>query len=210
MTTDDMINIKLEVCRDKTSGKLLIMAHFDENAPNVSKDKDSYFWMPTEGEKDLIDEAFELMPIDADYSPLKKITPTPEEKKLTTEIQPKDDEKKPTDMLPLEKPDESAFFEVTDEDIKTEDLDNIADKKIEDASTKVDKQTTEEPTSNELETEKIEEDDRIIVEADSDAIEAALKKHTDDNDDKSMIEADEQTIVDKVLSQKKKGKWSRH
>ena len=39
MTKDDKINIKLEVCRDKTSGKLLIIAHFDENAPNVSKDK---------------------------------------------------------------------------------------------------------------------------------------------------------------------------
>lgn len=210
MTMDDMINIKLEVCRDKTSGKLLIMAHFDEKAPNVSKDKNSYFWMPTEREKDLIDEAFELMPIDADYSPPNKTIPKPEEKKLTTEIQPKDDEKKPIDMLPLEKPDESAIFEVTDGDIKTEDLDNIADKKIEDASTKVDKQTTEEPTSNELETEKKEEADRIIVEADSDAIEAALKKHTDNNDGNSMVEADEQTIVDKVLSQKKKGKWGRH
>ena len=78
--------------------------------------------MPTEREKDLIDEAFELMPIDADYSPPNKTIPKPEEKKLTTEIQPKDDEKKPIDMLPLEKPDESAIFEVTDGDIKTEDL----------------------------------------------------------------------------------------
>ena len=207
MTKDDKINVKLEVCRDKTSGKLLIIAHFDENAPTVSKDKDSYFWMPTEGEKDLIDEAFELMPIDTDYSPLKKTTPKPEEKKPTTEIQPKDDEKKPTDMSSLDKPDESAFFEVTDEDIKTEDLDNITDKKIEEAKLMSGFYSIEEPASNELETEKKEEDDRIIVEADSDAVEDVLKKHTDD---KSMIEADEQTIVDKVLSQKKKGKWGRH
>jgi hypothetical protein len=30
-----------------------------------------------------------------------------------------------------------------------------------------------------------------------------------DKNDKSFVEADEQTIIEKVLSQKKKGKWSR-
>jgi len=47
----------------------------------------------------------------------------------------------------------------------------------------------------------------MVVEADQDAIEAALKKHT--KEDETLVEADEQTIIDKVLSQKKKGRWSK-
>ena len=47
MVRDDEINIKIEVCRDKTSGKLSIMARFNENAPNIFQDKGDYFWIPT-------------------------------------------------------------------------------------------------------------------------------------------------------------------
>lgn len=221
MTKDDNINIKLEVCRDKTSGKLSIMAHFNSNASNVFKEKDGYFWVPTTEEKDLINEAFELMPIDADYTHSGKTIPKPEEIKEETSTPepvieeelkptpatiPEEDEKKPTDLSPLEKPDESAFFEVTGEGVKTDDLGKDIDKETEDTSAKADEQTVEEPTSDESETEKKEEDEGIIVEADSEAIDAALKKHTEK--DKSIVEADEQTIVDKVLNQKKKGKWS--
>lgn len=234
MTKDGKINIKLEVCRDKISGKLSIMTHFNSNAPNVFKDKDSYLWMPTAEEKDLINEAFGLMPIDADYVPSGKSIPGPEgieaeesiprpeeieeeksipepvieeEIKPTPKNQPTEDEKKPTDFSPLEKPDESDVFEVTDQDIKTDDLDKDIDKEIEVVSAKVDEQTTEESKSDESETEKKKEDEGIIVEADVEAIDAALKKHTEK--DKSIVEADEQTIIDRVLSQKKKGKWSR-
>lgn len=192
MTKDDNINIKLEVCRDKTSGKLSIMAHFNSNASNVFKEKDGYFWVPTTEEKDLINEAFELMPIDADYTHSGKTIPKPEEIKEETSTPepvieeelkptpatiPEEDEKKPTDLSPLEKPDESAFFEVTGEGVKTDDLGKDIDKETEDTSAKADEQTVEEPTSDESETEKKEEDEGIIVEADSDAIEAALKKH---------------------------------
>ena len=46
----------------------------------------------------------------------------------------------------------------------------------------------------------------MIVKADADAIEKALKKHTEDKDE-SMVEADEKTIIDKVLKQKKK--WNK-
>ena len=53
MTKDNKINIKLEVCKDKTSGKLSITAHFNSSAPNVIQNKDGFFWMPTIEEKDL-------------------------------------------------------------------------------------------------------------------------------------------------------------
>jgi len=215
MTKDDKINIKLEVCRDKTSGKLSITAHFNSNAPNIFKDKDSYSWIPTAEEKDLINEAFQLMPIDAGYTPSGKTTPKPEKEEKsvpesvieeeiqpTPETQPQKDEIKPADLPPLEKSDDSDVFEITDKDIKGDDLDKEIDKKIEETPTKAD-----EPKPDESEDKKKEKDEGIIVEADSEAIEAALKKHTEK--DKSIVEADEKTIIDKVLSQKKKGKWSR-
>jgi hypothetical protein len=47
----------------------------------------------------------------------------------------------------------------------------------------------------------------VIAQADFEAIDAALKKHTDKEN--YMVQADEKTIIDKVISQKKKGKWNR-
>lgn len=220
MTKDDKINIKLEVCRDKTSGKLAITAHFNSNAPNVFQEKDGYFWVPTTEEKDLINEAFQLMPTDAGYTPSGKTTPKPEKEekptsepvieeeiKPTPEAQPPENEKKPAYLQPLEKLDESDIFEVTDKDIKADYLDKDIDKKTEEPLAKSVEPPEEEKKPEEPEEEKIDEDEKVMVEADSEAIEAALKKHTEKN--KSIVEADEQTIIDKVLSQKKKGKWSR-
>ena len=63
MAEEDKIHIKLEICRNKDSDELAIMTHFDPNAPNFFKDKEGYLWMPTVEEKDFINEAFELMPI---------------------------------------------------------------------------------------------------------------------------------------------------
>ena len=65
----------------------------------------------------------------------------------------------------------------------------------------------EEQKPDEPEGDKKEYGEDMVVEADQDAIEAALKKHT--KEDETLVEADEQTIIDKVLSQKKKGRWSK-
>jgi len=92
----------------------------------------------------------------------------------------KKEEAPPTSMPPLEETSESDVFEVTKEESETES-----------------------PTTEEKEEEK-----GFLVEADDEAIKAAIKKHGPAEDDKSIIEADEQTIIEKVLSQKKKGKWS--
>jgi len=191
MAKDDKIHIKLEICRDEGSNKLMIMTHFDTNAPNFFKDDNGYFWMPTMEEKNLLNEAFELMPASSMTPSPTKSTPKPPEKQVTpppakTEFKPeeppidKKEETPPTDMLPLEETSESDVFEVTEEEPKTE------------SST----------------AEKKEEEKGFLVEADDEAIKAAIKKHGPAEDDKSIVEADEQTIIEKVLSQKKKGKWS--
>ncbi|RLF53601.1 MAG: hypothetical protein DRN24_00415 [Thermoplasmata archaeon] len=211
----DKINIKLEVCRDNTSGKLTIMAHFDAKAPNVIIDKNGYSWMPTIEEKNLLTEAFELItPISYTkpstsntYNTIKEEKPTPEpaireETPTSLETEPKTEEKpiNNNDMPPLEKTnDEPVVFEVTEEKIEKD----IDEKLGQEAS----KTTGSETTTTKEKEEGGEE--KIIVEADSEAIEAALKKHIEKDKDDSFVEVDEQTIIDKVLNQKKKGKWRR-
>ena len=198
MAKDDKIHIKLEICRDEASKKLMIMTHFDNNAPNFFKDDDGYFWMPTIEEKNLINEAFELMPASSMTPTPPKSTPEPPEKHEAPppekEVEPEEEVKPeepsmpsmedpapPKDMPPFEKNSESDPFEVTDE----------------------------EPKAETPPTDQNEDDKGFLVEADDKAIEDAIKKHGKSNDDRSIVEADEQTIIEKVLSQKKKGKWSK-
>jgi len=214
MTKDNKINIKLEVCRDKSSGKLMIMAHFDSNAPNVFIDKDNYSWMPTIEEHNLINDAFEFLPTTGPAEHLGKTTPKPAEKTeekpiaepvieepTTTPQETIKEEEKQEELPPLENTEDPAVFEITEEENKPEEI-NEDTPKIEDEADKP-------PKEEKSDDEKKEEDDGIIVEADQDAIERALKKHNDNDKDDSIVEVDEQMIIDKVLSQKKKGKWAK-
>ncbi len=191
MAKDDKIHIKLEICRDEDSNKLMIMTHFDTNAPNFFKDNNGYFWMPTIEEKNLLNEAFELMPASSMTTSPTKSTPKPPEKQVApppvkTEFKPeepqidKKEETPPTNIPPFEETSESDVFEATEEEPENESATN----------------------------EEKEEEKGFLVEADDEAIEAAIKKHGPVEDDKSIVEVDEQTIIEKVLSQKKKGKWS--
>lgn len=199
MNKDDKIYIRLEICKDKNSDELTIMTHFDSNAPNFSKDKDGYFWMPTLEERNFINEAFELIPTNniKSLSPEKPTGKSLEEEKLAApkpqfNIEDKKPEKirspfeskvekKPADLPPLKKREEEVVFEKTEEESKSNDL--------------------------ESEIKKEDEDKGILVKADDPAINAVLKKS--EEKDNSIVEADEQTIIEKVISQKKKGKWSK-
>lgn len=223
MSKDNKVNIKLEVCRDKNSGRLRIMAHFTANAPNVTIYQDEYIWIPTPEEKDLINEAFELIPLTASLAASAKpvttvpepvigeATPEPEIKEeLKIKEEPGKDYKPEIEEKQIEessiKKEEPTVFEVTHEQSIEKDIDNALDEK--DMDVKVDIKDNEESSSETPSEDKKEEKD-IIISADEDAIEAALKKHSDKDKDESIKEADEKTIVDKVLSQKKKGKWTR-
>jgi len=55
------VNIKLEVGRDPKTGKLGILARFDPNAPNFTKDENSFIWYPTAEERELLNEAINLI-----------------------------------------------------------------------------------------------------------------------------------------------------
>jgi len=226
MVKENNVHIKLEVCKDKSSGKLYMRAYFDSKAPNIIKEKDCYTWQPTIEEKNLLNEAFELMPtLDSPSNPsppTNKIEEKKEEKSFTkffskqeTKVEPEveikkeepKEEPKEEEIPKIETEDKSDVFEVTDEVNKKEDFKKI-ESEIESSFDKID-ETKDDKHKIEEEPSTIGENDGIIVEADSEAIEAALKKHIGKNEeeDNSIVEADEKTIIDRVLKQKKKGKW---
>jgi len=209
MSTDSKVNLRLEVFKDRNSGKLSITAHFNHNAPNIYRDKDGYIWMPTEEEKDLINEAFDLVSVNS-LAPSHKdnLEKWDEDKKIIPAPKPeiKTEREKLMDVRPLNR--EPTVFKTNANSIRTDEFVKDTDFPAKDIRDKPhEHERREESKFDEKETEKKDEDEGFIVEADENAINAALKKHVDK--DKAFVEADEQTIIEKVLSQKKKGKWSR-
>ena len=226
MNKNEKVNVKLEINKDKQSGKLMIIAHFNKDSSNIIIKNDEYIWMPTIEEKDLLNEAFNFFPLEK--TPTKNTPKHSEEEKEhktpeienqepvikeslpplepETEINPTKNQEVEANKTIEKKPiksEEPAIFEVTSEipqkDIEPQESNKELDVKVD---VKI-----EEPQQN---TSESVEDKKIIVEADQEAIEKALKKHSKkEEDDQSIKEADEQTIIDKVLNQKKKGKWSR-
>jgi len=219
MTKDINVKIKLELYKDD-SGEMGLIIHFNEKSSNVFIENNEYLWMPTVEEKDLINESFELLP-----SSGKKFSAPPisHEKKemdsnledIKSEIEEEPEPEK--EIIPskdIEEPEKPSVFEVTKEPEPPSEIDEEPEtplEKPEETSPETEPETediNEEKTAETEDKKKME--DAIIVEADSDAIEAALEKHQKkDEDDDSIIEADEKTIIDKVLKQKKKGKWSK-
>lgn len=210
MTTNNKIGIKLEIYKDKNSGQLSIITHFNANSPNVIIDKNEYVWFPTPEEKELINESFNLVPstklnttstqssyhetLDKSaYEPDIKGENTPPMTKQTEDFDQEKD-----DLSEEEQSKEPVVFEVTGkETIEKETV--TSDKEPDNIKQDESKNDEEKP-----------EEKKIIVEADEDAIKAAIEKHANkDEDNESMVEADEQTIIDRVLKQKKKGKWSK-
>jgi hypothetical protein len=216
---DDTINIKLEVCRDKTSNKLSIMAHFNDSAPNIFKENGEYYWKPTHEEKELLNEAFELIQFNKPNTNPNINTPEQYEIndiKVETEMESKIPEQKTEDMPPIENIDKSPIFGANSDDKENTSYEKNKEPPRDFTPTKNEEtinleefknpKEQKKPEIDEFEPNKSDIDKGLIVEADSEAIHAALNKYTEK--DESIVEADEQTIIDRVISQKKKGKWS--
>lgn len=60
MLSDQEIFIKLEITIDEISGKLKIITHFDLNAPNILIDNEGLAWFPTQKEKEIFSETYEI------------------------------------------------------------------------------------------------------------------------------------------------------
>jgi len=254
MSKNEATSMKLEVYKDKTSGKLSIMAHFSFNASNIFKEKDYYFWIPSQEEKDILDEAFDLFSLAPSFNKTstspntyedelkdnkfdKQIDETTEPQTIQKEkmempemnnfnqdnidneikeddktniqdIKPNPPKENKEDIPPIEKDLETSdVFEITEEESNNQDVKDIINKKIDEIPNKEENNDSKDKSDKTDKDNKKDDDEGIIVEADSEAIEAALKKHSDQDD--SIVEADEKTIIDRVLNQKKKGKWSK-
>jgi len=219
LVKEDNIHIRIELCKDQISGKFNLTTYFDPNAPNFCKDEEGYFWCPTIEEKNFLNEAFEFIP-NKDHimgHPLEKIeekvvAPRPVETKPQVNVEYRRPEIKPPErreVMPepqtpvnkeYKKPwEKSSPFEKKDWK-KSTDLPPLE---------KTERKAVFEVIEEESKSKDIDEiNEGIIAKADDAAIERALKKNVDD--DKTIKEVDEQTIIEKVLSQKKKGRWSRN
>ena len=217
MTKEDKIHIKLEICKDEQSHGLTIMTHFDESAPNFFKDKEGYFWIPTVEEKDFLNEAFGLAPSSGTKTTLEKpVATSPEKKEEAPTPEPVVEEKEETPL-----PEPTTVVEKEEEKTEELPLSPFENKEMQEPvdmpsleqteKEEIFEVTREEPVPPYADNTTKEEDKGVIVEADDHAIEKALKKRQEKEKEKdsSIVAADEKTIVEKVLSQKKKGKWSR-
>lgn len=193
MVENNNINIKLEICKDKITGRMALRVNFDLNAPNVEMDKNGYVWVPTIEEKEFINEAFQLFQMNK-YNPVKEKMQKNEE----------DINKKSYSNFPkIEKQKEPTVFEKTLQDRNEDHFGrNIFEKRSEvnDKKSEIPREET-----YDLGTEIKTKEEKLIIKTDDAAIDAAIKRRVVD-DDKSFVEVDEQTIIDKVINQKKKGK----
>ena len=166
MINNNEINIRLELLKDKNTGKLSIAIRFDTKAPNVSFEKNEYIWMPTLAERDLINDAFKLI-LDTNSG-------------LTTQTEK---------------------IKETEENKEINQPDEVEIKKENNLDIKVDVKNEDFPL------EKNNKDDEIgrIDETREEIIEETIEKHI--KKEEPLKEADEHLIIEKVINQKKKGKW---
>jgi hypothetical protein len=61
MNKNENIHIKLEISKDPMTGDLNIMTRFDPNAPNFIKDENGFSWLPTQEEREFLNEAFDVV-----------------------------------------------------------------------------------------------------------------------------------------------------
>lgn len=85
MKKNENIHVKLQVEKDRNSGKLTLNVHFDKDTPNFYTDKNVLSWCPTIEEIDFVNEAFKMISKCKSYKHEKKVNEdkvdTPVEKK---------------------------------------------------------------------------------------------------------------------------------
>lgn len=208
MSKEGKIYIKLEICKDNYSNVLTIVTHFDENAPNVFKDNEGYYWIPTVEEKDFLNDAFNFIPARNSPPVPEKFAPPPMTEKKESEPQELKMEHE-FESVPRPVPEKEEDEKQSPLPFENKDKEEHVDMHPLERSDKEEVFEVESEKEPKVEEEMPEENKGIIVEADDSAIENALKRHQESAEERSIVEADEQTIIEKVLNQKKKGKWTK-
>ena len=85
MKKNENIHVKLQIEKDRNSGKLTLNVHFDKDTPNFYTDKNVLSWCPTIEEIDFVNEAYKTISKCKSYKHEKKVNEdkvdTPVEKK---------------------------------------------------------------------------------------------------------------------------------
>ena len=125
MKKNENIHVKLQIEKDRNSGKLTLNVHFDKDTPNFYTDKNVLSWCPTIEEIDFVNEAFEMISKCKSFKSGKKVkedkVDTPVEKKTedhsneekTVASKPEkldDDTKESDDLLDSEKKEVNEWF----------------------------------------------------------------------------------------------------
>ena len=58
---ENKIYIKLEIEKNEDTGELAVLTRFNPDAPNFTQDKEGVYWVPTNAEKDFLNEAFDML-----------------------------------------------------------------------------------------------------------------------------------------------------
>jgi hypothetical protein len=230
MAKDNKIYVKILLEKEKSSGNMILTAHFDPQAPNYSKDKNGFLWYPTEAEIDFINEAFELIPryktTDRHFvnktQEEQKVTAPPVEKQLEKEdkeVEQEDleDYRSSDSAKTVEEPVEPETQNESEDHLEPEsppeEYEKQSDTPPEPEETQFEVEEQDTTTQEELdqqEAEQKKQEEKILVEADEKTIDDMVKRKTGEiDDDGLLVEVDKATIIDKVLKQKKKGKWQR-
>ena len=155
---------------------LYIKAVFDPTAPNIQKEKDTYIWKPTFDEIDLLNEVFSLLP-QHQQAP---VTPTP--------FSAEEEQQKKDAMEVIEK-----VLPAADEQGEPE------ESKEQPQEDQIEAETKEEPPKEKQ--VEVVDGDGVLVAADDKTIDEIVKRKKDG----TLKEASEDSILEKILRQKKRG-----
>jgi len=174
MGEENEIYIKLELCKSNNSDEFAIKIHFDQNAPNLFRNGENYSWMPTLQEINIMNEASNLISSNKIGRPNEKTMDKSHVNKMSLEPPVNLEVKNTFDTPPLETSEKTKNHEETD---------NVYEKNY---------------SNNQI----IQDENKISVsESDRKTIEAALKKHRENNN--FLSESDKQKIIERILNQKK-------
>ena len=115
MKKNENIHVKLQIEKDRNSGKLTLNVHFDKDTPNFYTDKNVLSWSPTIEEIGFVNEAFEMISKCKSYKHEKKVN----EDKVDTPVEKKTEDHSKEEKTVASKP------EKLDDD--TEESDELSD-----------------------------------------------------------------------------------
>ena len=178
------IHVKVELDRNPETKAIQLKTIFDLKAPNVSNDKKNFTWEPTSEEISFLFQAFNVFPSSS--------------QKQTFKV--------------TEEPEKNKHVETTDK--ASSELEEIPDKEEQREPFEEEVTPNEETPSSETESDKSDESeddefdkkpqDRVLIAADAKTIDEIVKRKRG-NGDVTFKEANDDSILDKILRQKKKG-----